>query len=107
MKLNSKVPFGRKLDNLIIPPEIIQDKQIDVYDKMLFGFLLRDIQTTGECSPSIKRLSGFMNCSEVIVQKRLDKLRERYWINWVNYTDGTRLYRLYSPQEHISKEKQK
>jgi hypothetical protein len=105
MMRNFKVPYGRKLEAIVIPPALLHDKKIDIYAKIAFGILLRDIDPHGRCSPSIKRLAGFLSCSEAEVQPTLNKLRAEHWIAWIDRPDGTRLYRLYSVAEHSSKEK--
>jgi hypothetical protein len=105
MLYNHRIPYGRKLEDVIIPPEVMRDKKIDIYAKICFGILLRDIDPQGRCSPSIKRLAGFLSCDEVKVQPTLDHLRAEHWIAWIDRMDGTRQYRLYSVAEHNSKEK--
>jgi len=105
MRFNHRIPFGRKLEDVIIPNEVVRDKKIGVFEKVCFGILLRDVDLQGRCIPSIKRLAGFLSCSEIDAQLCLDHLRAACWINWIDRSDEPRLYRLYSSAEHNAKDK--
>jgi hypothetical protein len=98
LKEKTKVLSG---SYIIIPTEVMEDKSLNSYDRILYGVLLNCVRKPGggECHPGLDWLSERSGISRREVCRSIKRLCDVLWITYLR-TKRSNNYQVYSPSEH-------
>lgn len=97
---NQLLKKGVKNDNILLPIFVYASKDLDPYDKLVYGVLLAHVFTkngTGQCNPSKERIQKKCNISTSKVRLSLLHLEKEFYVGSF-FVDGKRNFEFFTPE---------
>jgi len=86
MSNNSRIEIrdGRKFNFTMVENDLLEKDDLDVYEKLIYIVMCKFAGSKEKCFPSRKTLAKYVGCSVKTIDRKIDSLLERGFVEKVN-----------------------